>query len=247
MRANERGWWRLGILMAVLVPALGHGSEPDQLQVGRFSEMSAGAAVTGWEPLTFSRIASHTRYTLVNEAGRTVLQAQSAASASGLVRTMVIDPTRYPVLTWEWKISNVLEKGDVTRKSGDDFAAQIYITFADDPQRRTFFQRSKTAAIKLFYGVAPPSAALAYVWGNRAEVGSIHPNAYTDRLRMIVVESGTAHLNQWRWARRDVVADFRHAFGTDPPPISGIAVMTDTDDTGESATAWYGDITLSRP
>ncbi|MFO7644658.1 MAG: DUF3047 domain-containing protein [Desulfosarcina sp.] len=100
--------------MALLVPALGHGSDPDELQVGRFSEMSAGAPVTDWEPLTFSRIASHTRYTLVNEGGRTVLRAKSDASASGLARKMVVDPTLYPVLTWEWKISNVLEKGDIT-------------------------------------------------------------------------------------------------------------------------------------
>jgi hypothetical protein len=63
---------------------------------------------------------------------------------------------------------------------------------------------------------------------------------------MIVVESGPAKLNHWRPARRNIVQDFRQAFGTDPPPISGIAIMTDTDQTGDSATAWYGDITFSR-
>lgn len=43
-----------------------------------------------------------------------MLRAKSDASASGLARKMVVDPTLYPVLTWEWKISNVLEKGDIT-------------------------------------------------------------------------------------------------------------------------------------
>jgi hypothetical protein len=61
---------------------------------------------------------------------------------------------------------------------------------------------------------------------------------------MIVVESGPVHLNQWRSVRRDIVADFRRAFGDDPPRISGIAVMTDTDNTAASATAWYGDVVL---
>jgi hypothetical protein len=62
---------------------------------------------------------------------------------------------------------------------------------------------------------------------------------------MIVVDSGSAHAGKWRLHERDVVADYRAAFGEDPPPISGIALMTDADNTGESADAWYGDIVLA--
>ena len=134
----------------------------------------------------------------------------------------------------------------MTQKSGDDYAARIYITFAQDPDHLSFFQRARMGAIKMIYGQAPPAAALAYVWGNRAEVGSVHPSPYTNRLQMIVVESGPDHLNNWRMARRDIVKDFQRAFGNDPPRISGIAVMSDTDNTGESATAWYGDMVLHR-
>ncbi len=232
--------------MAGLATSLTHASDSDVIIVGRFSEMAAGAPVSGWEPMTFDKIASHTRYTLVEDHRQTVLRADSSASASGLAKKMDVDPTAYPVLTWNWKVSNILADGDVTKKSKDDYAARIYITFAEDPGQGSFFQRTKVAAIKMLYGKTPPSAALAYVWGNRAEVGSIHPNPYTDRVQMIVVESGPAHLNHWRSARRDVVNDFRRAFGTDPPRISGVAVMTDTDNTGQSATAWYGDIEFSR-
>jgi hypothetical protein len=159
---------------------------------------------------------------------------------------MDLDSTAYPVLAWHWKVSNILANGDVTKKSGDDYPARIYITFADDPGHRSWLHRTKVAAIKMLYGITPPSAALAYVWGSRAQVESVHPNPYTDRVRMIVVESGPAHLNSWRSARRNIVEDFQRAFGTDPTRISGIAVMTDTDNTGESAIAWYGDILLSR-
>lgn len=235
------------IVWVVLTPGIAPGSDPAALSVGRFSDLNPGDPLDGWEPLTFSRIDSHTRYRLVEDEGRTVLRADSRAAASGLIRKMAVDPTHYPILTWQWKVGNVLEKGDVTRKSGDDYAARIYIAFAEDPQRRSVWHRAKTRAVKMIYGTEAPAAALAYVWGNRAEVGSFHPNAYTDRVQMIVVDSGSAHLNQWRAYRRDVVADFRLAFGADPPRISGIGLMTDTDDTGESATAWYGDITLSRP
>ncbi len=61
---------------------------------------------------------------------------------------------------------------------------------------------------------------------------------------MIVVESGPARLRQWIGYERDIVADYRRAFGEDPPPISGVALMTDSDNTGESVVAYYGDIAL---
>ena len=68
------------------------------------------------------------------------------------------------------------------------------------------------------------------------------PNAYTGRVKMIVIESGPSQLGRWIDERRDLRADYRQAFGDQPPTISGVAIMTDTDNTGESATAYYGDI-----
>jgi hypothetical protein len=223
------------------------GGEPEKVPVGDFSTMTPGGGIADWESMTFKKIEAHTHYALVSDHGRTVLKADSRASASGLVRKVSLRPGDYPWITWSWKVSNILEKGDVREKSGDDYAARIYITFAEDPATLSFFKRTKMAAIKLLYGETPPSAALAYVWGNRAAVGSIHPNPYTDRVQMIVIESGPAHVNQWRSARRNMVEDFHTAFGTAPPPLSAIAVMTDTDNTGEAAMAWYGDIILASP
>ncbi|MEO8165601.1 MAG: DUF3047 domain-containing protein, partial [Betaproteobacteria bacterium] len=94
------------------------------------------------------------------------------------------------------------------------------------------------------YGQDVPTAALCYVWDARAPVGTSVWSPYTDRVRVIVVESGTANLNRWREVQRDLVADFRAAFGEEPPPIAGIAVASDTDNTGESVTAMFGDIRL---
>lgn len=217
---------------------------PQPMVVGRFSAMSPGDAVAGWESMTFSKIDRHTLYSVVELDGKTVLRADSNASASGLIKKIDVDPMQYPLLTWEWRVANILTKGDVRTKAGDDYAARIYITFSETADRLPLYQRVKRAAIEMLYGVAPPSAAIAYIWANHAEVDSVYPNAYTDRCRMIVVESGPVHLNQWRSVRRDIVADFRRAFGDDPPRISGIAVMTDTDNTAASATAWYGDLVL---
>jgi len=234
------------LLMAAAIPVAVGGSGIADAVLERFSEMAPGGSLTGWTPMTFDKIEAHTRYTLVDDGGRTVLRADSQASASGLVRKLDEDPGAFPLLSWEWKVNRVIAKGDVTQKSGDDYPARIYVTFAENPEDLSFFQRTRLAAVRMVYGKTPPSAALAYVWGNRAPLGTIHPNPYTDRVQMIVVESGPVHLNRWRMHRRNIVEDFRRAFGKDPPRLSGVAVMTDTDNTGESATAWYGDIVLSK-
>lgn len=237
----------LWIALAVLAmgPAILCAADTPAIAVGRFSAMSPGNPVSdGWEAMIFDKIDAHTAYRLVEKDGRTVVRADSTGSASGLVKAVIVDPREFPQLTWSWKVSTTPPQGDVTRKSGDDFAARIYVTFAEDPDRTSFVQRAKTAALKLLYGKTVPSTALVYVWGNRAAVGSHHPSPYTETVQMFVVESGSAHLNQWRSASRNIVDDYRVAFGADPPPISGIAIMTDTDNTGASATAWYGDITV---
>ncbi len=77
-------------------------------------------------------------------------------------------------------------------------------------------------------------------------MGSTMPNAYTDRVIMVVMESGSDKLNTWITEKRNIYEDYKAAFGHEPPIITGIAIMTDTDNTKESATAYYGDIIFTR-
>ena len=147
-------------------------------------------------------------------------------------------------MEWRWKVSNVIAKGNPKIKSGDDYPARIYLTFKYDPTRVSAWQRTKYGLAKSLYGSYPPHAGINYIWESKLPVGTVVPNAYTDRLRMIVVETGTAKLNEWQNYRRNVYEDYKQAFGEDPPKVSGIAIMTDTDNTGETATAYYGDIRL---
>lgn len=198
----------------------------------------------GWSPLTFDKIPRHTRYSVVEVDGRPVLKAQSERAASGLIYALKADARQLPALRWQWKVENTLRKGDVTRKAGDDYPARIYVTFAYDPARAGGAQRIKYEAARLIYGAYPPHAGLNYIWDTRAPVGTIVPNPFTDRVRMIVVESGDANVGAWRSYERNIYDDYKRAFGEEPPMISGIAVMTDTDNTGESATAYYGEISL---
>jgi hypothetical protein len=215
--------------------------------VGRFSSAESGEILpSGWKPLYFKNIDKHTEYSIVEENGTRVVKARAVASASGLVREIRINPLEYPVMRWKWKVENVLKKGDAGRKDGDDYPARVYVTFQYDPAKAGFFEKTGYEAARLFYGRYPPHAAINYIWESRLPEGSVVPNPYTGRAVMFVVESGSGKLNRWIDEKRDVYEDYRRSFGEDPPMISGVAIMTDTDNTGETATAYFGDIRFEK-
>ena len=222
-------------------------ASPDHLVVGNFSMATPGEPFPqGWKPLTFDNIPEQTRYDLVKDEQQVVMKAISRQSSSGLTREISIDPKEYPVISWRWKIENILQKGDVTKKSGDDYPARLYITFQYDSSRVGFFEKAKFETIKLLYGQYPPIGAVNYIWESKSPIGTMVANPYTDRVYMFVTESGSAKLNQWVSEERNIYEDYKKAFGEDPPTISGVAIMTDTDNTKESAIAYYGDIVFKK-
>ncbi len=234
------------LFRAMAMWAICNGSNAETiLELAPFSKSAPGGALPeGWQPQTFKKIDRHTVYELVKDGDATVMKAMANASASGLTKPLDLNLKDFPILEWRWKVANVLTKGNPKSKTGDDYPARIYLTFKYDPARVSAWQRTKYGLAKSIYGSYPPHAGINYIWESKLPVGAIVPNAYTDRLRMIVVESGTARLGEWQSYRRNVYEDYKQAFGEDPPRVSGIAIMTDTDNTGEAATAYYGDIRL---
>jgi len=228
-------------------PAAIQAQSQETIEAGKFSADTVGQGLPdSWKPLTFKKIERHTTYTLVRDNDTVVIKAVAEASASGLIREIKVNPKEYPIVQWRWKVMNILKKGDVHRKEGDDYPARIYITFEYDPSRLSFFEKTKYEAIRLLYGEYPPLAAINYIWESKAPWGTMVPNPYTDRAMMFVVESGPAKLDQWVSEERNVYEDYKRAFKGEPPMISGVAIMTDTDNTGESATAYYGDIMFKK-
>ena len=220
---------------------------PARVEIGAFSAATPdGPWPNGWKPLTFPKIPQHTMYRLVKDGDRVAVKAASQASSSGLTKEILIDPKEYPIIQWQWKVSNILKAGDVAKKEGDDYPARIYVTFQYDSQKVGLFGKAKYEAAKLIYGQYPPLGAINYIWESRAPVGTAVPNPYTDQVQMIVVDSGSSKLNTWITEERNVYEDYKRAFGQDPPMISGVAIMTDTDNTGESAEAYYGDIAFKK-
>ncbi len=217
----------------------------DAMLVTPFSTAAPGPALPPpWRFATLPGIKNHTRYTLVNDGQSVVLRADAAASMASIVHPLKLDAGRFPIVSWRWKISNVLRNADIRTKAGDDFPARVYVLFDYDTSKLPVIQRMKLAIARKRYGADVPTAALCYVWDGKAAAGTSAWSAYSDRVRMIVVEGGSGNLDRWRSEERDVVADFRAAFGEDPPEVSGVAIVSDTDNTGESATAMFGDISF---
>lgn len=226
---------------------LAHAMLPGDLEVGMFSSAEVSESLpTDWEPLTFSKIEQHTHYSLEKAGNTVVVKAVSKQSASGLTRAVTVNPAEYPVLKWRWKVDNILQKGDVTTKDGDDYPARIYITFALDPDRVGYFERLKHKAATAIFGHDVPYRAISYIWGSNSPAGTVVANPYTDRVMMFVVESGDEKVQKWITETRNIYQDYKKAFGEEPAMISGVAIMTDTDNTKESATAWYGDIIFTK-
>ena len=130
-------------------------------------------------------------------------------------------------------------------KAGDDYAARIYVAFALDPDQSSLWQRMRHKTANAMTERELPGSALNYIWANQAAPETMVPNPFAREARMIVLQSGNAHSGQWIEEERNILEDYKRAFGEPPPEIIWIAIMTDTDNTGEETIAYYGDIVLS--
>ena len=234
------------ISLCVLVAGIVVAEVPALLEVGKFSAAPVGQALPdGWKPLTFKKIPKQTAYELIKDGDAVVVKAVSEASASGLIKAVNIDPKEYPIVRWRWKVENILKHSDVTKKDGDDFPVRLYITFAYDPDKVSLGKKLKFKTGQALFGDIP-IGALNYIWDTNTPIGTIVENAYTDFARMVVVESGTQKVGRWVSEERNIYEDYKQAFGEEPPLMNGVAIMTDTDNTKEQATAYYGDIQFAK-
>lgn len=175
-----------------------------------------------WDEKSFK---GKTLYRVAIDEGRRSLLAKSSSAASALYYRIKYDPRDYPYLLWSWKVKGVLKKGDARKKEGDDYPARVYVVFPS-----TIFWRTK---------------AINYVWANKLPRGTAVPNSFTSNVMIVAVESGDTGVGTWKDEQRNILQDYRDLFGKEPPKVGAVAIMTDTDNTGEEATAWYGPISIT--
>jgi hypothetical protein len=227
----------------VLTCALGApGAAGDVLLREEFTSLEA------WRPLTFPKISNHSTYSVAtnDEQSAFWLKAESDRSASGLVWKQEYDVHAYPRLRWRWRVENVYEKGDATSKAGDDYPIRVYVMFKYDPAKASFGKAIKYALAKAAYGEYPPDGGLSYVWESRERPEEYVVSPYTASVVMFLKQKGAAKVGQWVDEEADVLADYRAAFGKDPPRTASLAVMNDSDNTGEKSVSFVDWIEIAR-
>lgn len=232
----------LAVLLSSVVSQV--SAEPDDPKLPTLFSSSTGKIPPSWQALVFPKIKDETRYEMIQEGRDTswVVRASSRGSASGLMHPVEIDLTRTPLLRWRWKVENVIEGGDARKKEGDDYAARIYLTFDVPPADLGFWDRAALRIARALYGDVP-GRGINYIWASTVEKGMVLDSAYVGSFtKLVAVESGAEHVGAWRSEERNVYRDYVSFYGKPPPPVSGVAIMTDSDDTGGNAIAFYGDI-----
>ncbi len=199
-----------------------------------------------WKPLHFPKISEHTNYSIENEGSTALLKVESNASASGIVYKREFNVFEFSKVRWRWKVSNVFKKGNAREKSGDDYPLRMYIIFKYDPENATFGQKIKYGLAKQIYGEYPPHSSINYIWANRHHDEHIIPNAYASEAKMIILQSGTEKVGQWVDEGINIIEDYHRAFGEDPPSFASLAIMSDTDNTKESAVSYIDYIEVYR-
>ncbi len=199
-----------------------------------------------WRPLYFPKIQKHTTYTVEHKDGKSYLKAESNASASAIVYKKEFNVYEFPRIGWEWRAENIYRQGDAKTKAGDDYPMRIYIIFKYNPEAAGFLDKLKYNSLKLIYGEYPPHSSLNYIWSSREHPENILTSPYTDQSKVILLQKGDKNVGKWITEEVNIVKDYRQAFGSQPPPVASIAVMNDSDNTGEHSVSYVKYIQIYR-
>src|SRR6267378_7933144 len=212
-----------------------------RVEAARFSAGRAGESQPGWGRFIVSPFATESEYALVESGPGVVLEGRADGSASGFYRRIHIDPKRHPVMEWRWRVLQTPADLDPRVNARDDSPARVIVAFHGDAARLDIGERFTLRLYKALTGEKMPYAIIMYSWASDAPVGTITANDQTGKIQTIVVGGG---VGEWREFRRNVLEDYRHAFGEEPWDIVGVGVMTDAGNTRGKARAQYGDISF---
>jgi hypothetical protein len=187
---------------------------------------SEEGALKEWEEKIFK---NRVVYRIEKEADLVFVRASASDAASALYYRIKMDArNRRPVVSWKWHVDKFPVKKlpeNLETQDEDDFAARVYVIFP-----AFFFTNSKV---------------LEYIWAEKLPVGTIGTSPYSGNIKIFVLKSGSAKPGEWHTEERDIIEDYRQAFGADPEyDVGAVAFMTNTEHTGSSADAVYDEINL---
>jgi hypothetical protein len=187
-----------------------------------------------------------TRFSVVNIEGRSALRVEAVLSYGNLVHPLTgVKPGLK--LAWRWRVDKLVDGADLNRKSGDDVALKVCVFFDQPMESVPFVERQVLRLARSQATQALPSATVCYVWDDGLPRGTMLHSAFTSRLRYMVLQSGAELQRQWVEERRDIGADFLKLFGTEVttlPPVIGVAVGADADNTQSRSLGFVSDLVL---
>ncbi len=201
------------------------------------------APAARWEHYTLPG-KTPSRYSVTRKDGRDAMVVDAASSVSLKRMRLQVPPQDLGTLRFSWQVPALIDRADMARADLDDSVVRIVLVFDGDRQRFSARNAMLSELARTLTGEELPYATLMYVWCNRRAAGEVIANPRTDRIRKIVVESGTNRLGQWIDYERDIRADYEKAFGEPAGALLSVALMTDTDNTRSRARAWYGPVRL---
>ncbi|MGL1936612.1 MAG: DUF3047 domain-containing protein [Fibrobacterales bacterium] len=196
-----------------------------------------------WRSFTFNAEIKPTEYRVHTDTNN-YLSIVNNGSASGLVWSDTILVTETLSLKWRWRVDSIYRALDETTKAGDDFPLRVFILFVYEPDSVSFFESLSYTAAKKIYGFYPPVAALGYVWSSAMQTVPSIQSPYSEVTRSIPLRAGGSKTGVWVEEERMIMDDYRMAFGKSPPSRMTIAIMSDSDNSGQCTTAAIDGIQL---
>lgn len=180
-----------------------------------------------WEKKSFTKAESTIE--VVKDGGNDFLQIASDDSATGIWRDIDFQPSSDAKLNWKWKTKNFIDNPFEMRKKGDDHVGRIYVVFG----KYSFLARFRVEVI-------------CYVWASEADKDEVFDSPYASNVKLIVLQNNQSENNKWYQESRNVYEDYKRLFDKAPPTISGIGIMADADNTGQSCTTWFDELVLEK-
>lgn len=182
--------------------------------------------------------------------GKQVMRVEADKSYGNLVHAVPAGFVPAPglMLRWRWRLDQSVANADLRRREGDDVALKVCALFDQPLDKLKLIDRTVLRLARAATAEELPSATVCYVWDPLLATGTLLPNAYSARVRLIVVNGSQQGLGQWSMHARDLAADFKRAFaeeGTTVPPLTAVLVGADADNTGGRSLGYVGDVSLS--
>jgi len=196
------------------------------------------AGLDRWEQIRLNDQVAPNVFVARHWDGQQAVEIQSSNSMSLLATEVAVDLVQTPYLCWLWRVDGILKTADMQSKSGDDYAARLYVSVQLPPDQISFGHRLQLGLARAIWGDSVPDGALNYIWDNVNPVGHEQANSYTHLARMIVLKTGDQQAGRWVPQHRNIRADIERLFGSGAKVVQ-IAVTSDTDNTGESARAGF--------